>query len=179
MLSRTLRITLGAALLALAMTAAPNAFAQKGGDGVMNDEVTWPTSFTLGFGAAANDNWQGSGTINTAASNDIYRDNGYNQSHAIVEPEFHILAEIPIMKNLMFAPRIAYNDYSLRWDNTDVTPTGGSDRPLAISQAMIGTDLLFKYAFSNFHVMAGANLSTPIHDMWYAHSEKVEDAADH
>lgn len=179
MLSKTLRITLGAALLALAMIAAPNAHAQKGGDGVNTDEVSWPTSFTLGFGAAANDNWQGSGTIQTTDATDAFGGYGYNQSHALVQPEFHILAEIPIAKDLMFAPRIAYNDYSLRWDNADVLPAGSPDAPLVISQAVIGTDLLFKYALSNLHFMAGANLSTPVHDMWYAHSTDIHDAVEH
>lgn len=191
MLSRTLRLTVGASLVALfAMTFAPHAFAQKGGDGVLNNEVTWPTSFTLGFGAAANDNWQGSGTMSTmptgGPSTDLLPNAvdagtyGYNQSHGIVQPEFHILAEIPIATNLMFAPRVAYNDYSLRWDaqNSPSAPATGN-QPLVISQAEIGADLLFKYAFSNLHVMAGANLSTPIHDMWFAHTQNVSDAVDH
>src|SRR5581483_4008171 len=180
------------ALVAIALTA-PNAFAQKGGTGLMNDEVTWPTTFTLGFGAAANANWQGSGTFATAPgalgstwAGDAYGNYGYDQSHVLVQPEFHILAEIPIARNLMFAPRIAYNDYSLRWDQqaspasvAGVTTGQGSTQPLVISQAEIGADLLFKYAFSNFHVMAGANLSTPIHTPWFAHSTNISDAADH
>ena len=149
----------------------------------MNDEVTWPTSFTLGFGAAANANWQGSGGFSTnptgaPADGDPYGQYTYDQSHVLVQPEFHILAEIPIAKNLMFAPRIAYNDYSLRWDQ-NTSPAASTATPsqsLVVSQAEIGADLLFKYAFSNFHVMAGANLSTPIHDPWYAHSQDVHDA---
>ncbi|MFI5201547.1 MAG: OmpA family protein, partial [Candidatus Kapaibacterium sp.] len=167
---------------------APNSFAQKGGTGIMNNEVTWPTTFTLGFGAAANANWQGSGTMATAPGPigsampagdpaDAFSGYGYDQSHVIVEPEFHILAEIPIATNLMFAPRIAYNDYSLRWDQ-QASPAGTSV-PLVISQAEIGADLLFKYAFSNFHVMAGGNLATPIHASWFAHSQNISDAVDH
>ncbi|SRR5579883_295730 len=190
--ARTSFVTVGAAALALFATAlsAPNSYAQKGGTGVMNDEVTWPTTFTLGFGAAANANWQGSGTFSTMPTGVTAPPNGtadplgpiagqygYDQSHVLVQPEFHILAEIPIAKNLMFAPRIAYNDYSLRWDQQASTADATvGNQPLVISQAEIGADLLFKYAFSNFHVMAGANLSTPIHDPWYAHSQTVEDA---
>jgi hypothetical protein len=177
------------ALLAVLALAPNNSYAQKGGNGVMNDEVTWPTTFTLGFGAAANANWQGSGTFSSqptggavtepgwpAGTTDNFGQYGYDQSHVIVQPEFHILAEIPIAKNLMFAPRIAYNDYSLRWDQqaSPAAPAVGN----VISQAEIGADLLFKYAFSNFHVMAGANLSTPIHDPWYAHTQTVENAVD-
>jgi len=166
MLSRTVRITLGAALLALAMIAAPNAHAQKGGDGVNNDKVSWPTSFTLGLGAAANDNWNGSGDANPNPTD--YPGYAWSKSHGYAAPEFHILAEIPIASNMMFAPRIAYNDYSLEFDNatsigtpTAVNPSGG-DHGLAFSLPVIGTDLLFKYALSNFHIMAGANLSTPL-----------------
>lgn len=173
------------AFFAIALSA-PNSFAQKGGDGVNNNNVTWPTTFTLGFGAAANANWQGSGTfssmpsdgsVNTDPQGPIAGQYGYNQSHVLVQPEFHILAEIPIATNLMFAPRISYNDYSLRWDQQAGTadPTVGN-LGMVISQAEIGADLLFKYAFSNFHVMAGANLSTPIHDPYYAHSQTIEDA---
>ena len=175
-------LTAGAAALAfLAMAVyAPNSFAQKGGTGVDNNKVTWPTTFTLGFGGAANDNWQSAGTYGTEDPNDAFGTYGYTQSHGIVEPEFHILAEIPIATNLMFAPRIAYNDYSMRWDNASQgVPTGGINPGLVISQAAIGADLLFKYAFSNFHVMAGANLSTPIHTPWYAHSQTIEDAVNH
>jgi outer membrane protein OmpA-like peptidoglycan-associated protein len=185
------RLSAGAvafAFLAIALST-PNSFAQKGGTGVMNNEVTWPTTFTIGFGGAANANWQGSGTFSTqptggavtepgypAGTTDPFGQYGYDQSHVIVEPEFHILAEIPIATNLMFAPRIAYNDYSLRWDQqaSPAAPSVGT----VISQAEIGADLLFKYAFSNFHVMAGANLSTPIHDPWYAHTQTVENAVD-
>ena len=190
------RITAGAvafAFLAIALSA-PNSFAQKGGTGVMNNDVTWPTTFTLGFGGAANANWQGSGTMQTmpgpvggpattlnsgTADGSLYAFDGYDQSHVLVEPEFHILAEIPIATNLMFAPRIAYNDYSLRWDHATSGTNMGTDPGLVISQAEIGADLLFKYAFSNFHVMAGANLSTPIHDPYYAHSQTIEDAVNH
>ncbi len=178
------------ALLAIALSA-PNSFAQKGGSGIMNNDVTWPTTFTLGFGGAANANWQGSGVMQTmpgpvgapTSNSDpqgIAGTYGYTQSHVLVQPEFHILAEIPIATNLMFAPRISYNDYSLRWDqnstpaNTVATP----NMPLVVSESAIGADLLFKYAFSNFHVMAGANLSTPIHTPWYAHSTNISDAVD-
>jgi outer membrane protein OmpA-like peptidoglycan-associated protein len=183
MLLKSLTRIIGAAsiaLLAIEMLP-PSAYAQKGGNGIMNDEVTWPTTFTLGFGAAANANWQGSGSFATEAPSnvDAFAGDGFDQSHVIAEPEFHILAEIPIAKNLMFAPRISYNDYSLRWDQAATGPNVATDPGLVISQAEIGADILFKYAFSNFHVMAGANLSTPIHDPYYAHSQTIENAVDH
>lgn len=187
MLPQSLRTKLGALAVALFAMAwsAPTSYAQRGGNGVMNnDEVTWPTTFTLGLGGAANANWQGSGTFSTMPTDGSQATDpvagagqyGYDQSHVLVEPEFHILAEIPIAKNLMFAPRIAYNDYSLRWDQAANVPSTAANAPLVLSEAELGADLLFKYAFSNFHVMAGANLSTPIHDMWYAHSQAIEDA---
>jgi len=167
MLSQLIRKTTGTALIAMLamMLLAQNSFAQKGGTGVNNDEVSWPTSFTLGLGAAANDNWNGSGGYNPGAPGDLY-----TQSRGLAAPEFHILAEIPIAKNLMFAPRIAYNDYSLHWD------VNNSGNPLVISESYIGTDLLFKWALSNFHLMAGANLSTPVHDAWWATSDQIGDA---
>ena len=173
MLLKSLRRIVGAAALALAATAglSLNAFAQKGGDGVLNNEVTWPTSFTLGFGGAANMNWNGSGAYSpemTSASGANTTGYLWGKSHGIVQPEFHILAEIPIGKNLMFAPRIAYNDYSLEFDNAETIPAGAPDQGFAASIATIGADLLFKYALSNFHIMAGANLATPIHDIWWA-----------
>src|SRR5437016_2763800 len=113
MLSHLIRKTTGAlaiAILAFAMLA-PNSYAQKGGTGVNNDGVTWPTSFTLGLGGAANDNWNGSGGYNPIDGAPLF-----TQSQGFAAPELHILAEIPIATNLMFAPRIAYNDYSLKWE---------------------------------------------------------------
>jgi len=172
MLLKSLRRIVSAASLALLATVgfSLNAHAQKGGTGVNNDEVSWPTSFTLGFGAAANDNWSGSGSMNPDEA--LYPGYSWTQSHGYAAPEFHILAEMPIAKNLMFAPRIAYNDYSIEYDNaatmgtiTDPTdPNNGQSiqRGLAFSMPMIGADLLFKWALSNFHLMAGANLSTPL-----------------
>lgn len=167
MLSHLIRKTTSAALIAILATAwlAHNSYAQKGGTGVNNDEVSWPTSFTLGLGGAANDNWNGSGGYNPNPAGPLF-----TQSAGFAAPEFHILAEIPIAKNLMFAPRIAYNDYSLHWNAANALPG------LVISESYIGTDLLFKWALSNFHLMGGANLSTPVHDPWYAYSEKIEDA---
>lgn len=172
MLLKSLRRIVGAAALALVATAAlsPNAFAQKGGDGVLNDGVTWPTSFTLGFGGAANMNWNGSGSFNPDEG--LYPGYSWTKSHGYAAPEIHILAEIPIAKNLMFAPRIAYNDYSVEFDNaaaigTTTTGVGAGDHGLAVSMPVIGTDLLFKWALSNFHIMAGANLSTPLAKQQY------------
>ena len=184
MLLKSLTKIIGVASIALlaAGVLSPNAYAQKGGNGIMNDEVTWPTTFTLGFGAAANANWQGSGSFSTMPTNGSQATDpnglaagqyGYNQSHVLVGPEFHILAEIPIAKNLMFAPRISYNDYSLRWDDANVKPAGAPATPLVLSIANIGADLLFKYALSNFHVMAGANLATPMHDIHYEHAQTI------
>lgn len=163
-------ITAGAvafAFLAIALSA-PNSFAQKGGTGIMNNEVTWPTTFTLGFGAAANDNWNGSGGYNPEPGP------LFTQSSGLAAPEFHILAEIPIASNLMFAPRIAYNDYSVHWDG--IGSVAPSNLGLQISEAVLGADLLFKYALSNFHIMAGANLSTPLH-MRYAYGSNISDAS--
>ena len=171
MLSHLIRKTTGAlaiAILALA-SFAPNSYAQKGGTGVNNNGVTWPTSFTLGFGGAANDNWNGSGGYNPDPNGPLF-----TQSHGLAAPEFHILAEIPIATNLMFAPRIAYNDYSLQWD---AVGTGATALPgLQLSETVLGADLLFKWALSNFHLMAGANLSTPLHER-YAYGTNISDAS--
>lgn len=172
MLLKSLRRIVGASALALVATAglSLNAFAQKGGDGVLNDEVSWPTSFTLGFGGAANMNFNGSGAFNPDET--LYPGYSWTQSHGYAAPEIHILAEIPIAKNLMFAPRIAYNDYSVEFDNaatigTTTTSIGGGDHGLAVSMPVIGADILFKWALSNFHLMAGANLSTPLAKQQY------------
>ena len=149
---------IGAAALAFIATAgiSNNALAQKGGTGVMNGEVTWPTTFNIGVGAAANDNFQGNGTFVSPGGY------GYNQSHGLANPEFHVNMEIPLATNMMFAPRIAYNDYSIQWDNSSSSPSGANSGLATISYKVIGLDLLFKYAFNNFHVMAGANMSTPL-----------------
>ncbi|HZK76204.1 MAG TPA: OmpA family protein [Candidatus Kapabacteria bacterium] len=165
------RLTAGAvafAFLAIALST-PNSFAQKGGTGIMNNEVTWPTTFTLGFGAAANDNWNGSGGYNPDPSGQLF-----TQSSGLAAPEFHILAEIPIAQNLMFAPRIAYNDYSVQWKG--IGAVAPENAGLVISETVLGADLLFKYALSNFHIMAGANLSTPLH-MRYAYGSNISDAS--
>jgi hypothetical protein len=150
---------IGAASLALVATfgLSNNAFAQKGGTGVNNGEITWPTTFNIGAGAAANDNFQGNGTFVSPSGY------SYNQSHGLANPEFHINMEIPIASNIMFAPRISYNDWSVQWDQSQSAPNGGPNSGEAtISYKAIGADLLFKYAFNNFHVMAGANMSTPV-----------------
>jgi hypothetical protein len=144
-----------------------DAMAQKGGNGVLNGAVTWPTVFNIGFGAEANDNWQGSGAY-------LYPgpDGGsYAQSSGFANPEFHINMEIPIAENMMFAPRIAYNDYSVRWDNSQ----GKQGDPAALNYQALGADLLLKYSLNNFHVMAGGNVSTPL-SATVAHSYRIEDA---
>ncbi len=165
-------MTAGVAALALFAISfsAPNSYAQQSATGATVEEPTWPTTFTLGFGAAANGNWQSSGTFSTGdATNDANQNFGYTGSSMAIRPEFHLLAEIPIGTNWMFAPRIAYNDLSLSWSGTP---------PLAISQAELGADLLVKYAFNNFHVMGGANVATPISGPKYTHSSSnISDAS--
>lgn len=168
MLFKSIRNIMGATALALLATVSMSnsAFAQKGGTGVMVGEVTWPTSFNFGAGAMANDNWQGSGSFNPGDGTQ------YTQSHGLAAPEFHVNMEIPVASNMMFAPRIAYNTYSAQWDKGATT----SD-PLVVSYSAIGADLLLKYAFNNFHVMGGGNVSTPV-KATYAHSARIEDAVD-
>src|SRR5438552_9087501 len=82
-----------------------HAYAQKGGVGQLFNEVTWPTGLTVTAGAAANDNWQKSGTFSVDGQS-------FDQSHGIANPSFSVGMEIPILQDVMFAPRIAYNDYS-------------------------------------------------------------------
>lgn len=166
------------ALLAMLLLA-PRTFAQTGATTATAEKPTWPTTLTLGFGGAANGNLQASGTYATNDPLDSFKTLGYSQSHFFTSPEFHILAEIPIAENWMFAPRIAYNDYSMRWDSASQGVGAKGNNGLAVSQAVIGADLLFKYAFSNFHLMAGPNLSIPIHSPYYAHSQSVSDASNH
>jgi len=141
-----------------------HAMAQKGGSGVLNSEITWPTTTTIDVGGMASDNFQGNGSFMVNGS-------GYAQSHGLANPEFHVGLEIPIASNMMFVPRVAYNDYSVRWDN----PEGGSGAPLALSYLAVGTDLMFKYSLNNFHVLAGGNISTPV-KATYANSLRIEDA---
>ncbi len=162
----SIKKTIGATALALFVTMglSNHAMAQKGGRGIMNDEVTWPTTLTVDVGGMASDNFQGNGSFMVAG-------NGYAQSHGLANPEFHVGAEIPIASNMMFVPRIAYNDYSVRWDNAE----GGGGGPLAVSYLAIGADLLLKYSFNNFHLLAGGNVSTPI-KATYAGSLQIESA---
>jgi len=158
---------------------ARNACAQTGGTSSDTANITWPHTLTLGFGGGINDNWQLSGTAgtgDTAGGLDPFGMYGYTQSSPKIGAEFHILAEIPVGGNWMFAPRIAYNNHSLNWDNASSTSPSQSPAaapspaiPLTLSIADIGADLLMKYAFNNFHVMGGFNLSTPIQAISYGH----------
>src|ERR1019366_401765 len=104
---------------------ARNACAQTGGTSSDSTKVTWPHTFTLGFGGALNINSQLSGTAGTGDTNDPYGQYGYTSGSTQINPEFHILAEIPIATNWMFAPRIAYNNRSLSW-NQQSTPAAGT-----------------------------------------------------
>jgi len=188
MLMKSVRKTLGAICLGLLATfgLASNASAQMGGDGVLTNEITWPQYLTIGFGGAANLNFISSGTFNTPEGPNFSRGPGF------ANPEGHILLEIPIANNMMFAPRIQYSDRSILADqgsgafNGTVTPptntTGAAPDPsrLAVSFSTIDADLLFKYSFNNFHIMVGPMFSTPIANS-YAFSDRIEDAtqADH
>ena len=158
---------IGASLVAFFATVglSNHAFAQKGGDGVMNGEVTWPTTLTVTAGGAANANWQESGTFTTPDGL------SYDQSHGLANPQFSVGMEIPILKDMMFVPRIEYNDYSVQFDNA----VGGIAEPLVVSLRTVGADLMFKYSFNNFHVLAGGEVSTPV-NATYAHSMHIEDA---
>ncbi len=166
---------LASSILALAFFtvffATRNASAQSGGASSDDARVTWPHTLTLGFGGALNVNWQASGTAGTGDSvgDPLYHNYGYTSGSSQIDPEFHILAEIPIGGNWMFAPRIAYNSHSISW-NQQATPTPGAgvtNENLLLSIADIGADLLAKYSFNNFHVMGGFNLSTPIKALSY------------
>src|SRR2546423_10459115 len=99
-----------------------HAFAQKGGDGQLFNEVTWPQNLTVTVGGAANENWQESGTFSVDGLS-------YDQSHGLANPSFSVGMEIPILQNMMLVPRIVYNDYSVQFDNA--VGTGGN--PLVVS----------------------------------------------
>jgi outer membrane protein OmpA-like peptidoglycan-associated protein len=144
-----------------------NACAQTGGAS-SDTAITWPHTFTLGFGAAANANWQISGTAGTGTSLDPYGEYGYTQSAIQIEPEFHLLAEIPLWKDWMFAPRLAYNNYSLKWNQASkIVPAGGTNEPLSLSMDYIGLDALVKHSFSNLYVIGGVNFSGPLGGVSY------------
>ena len=154
--------------------AAHNACAQTGGTSSDTTQVTWPHTLTLGFGGAGNLNWQISGTAGTGNSVDPDGMYGYTQSTPQFKPEFHIMAEIPISSNWMFAPRIAFNSLGLNWKNASSTSPTASVAPnpavpLNLSISDIGVDVLMKYVFSNFHLLGGFNLSVPIEAMSYDH----------
>ncbi|HWF43361.1 MAG TPA: hypothetical protein VG537_01845 [Candidatus Kapabacteria bacterium] len=142
-----------------------HAFAQMGGVGQLNGEVTWPTTLTVTAGGGANANWQESGTFTTPDGL------SYDQSHGLANPEFSVGMEIPILKNMMLVPRIVYNDYSVQFDNA----VGGIPDPLVVSLLTVGGDLMFKYSFNNFHVLAGGEITSPV-NATYAHSMHIEDA---
>ncbi len=152
--------------------AARNSCAQTGGTSGDTSQVTWPHTVTLGFGAAANANWQIAGTAGTGTSTEPYGEYGYTKSSLQFGPEFHILAEIPLWKNWMFAPRLAYNNYSLKWNNaSSISPTNSAVPnpaiPLSLSMHYIGLDALVKYEFSNLHVLGGVNFSGPLNGVSY------------
>jgi hypothetical protein len=141
-----------------------HAFAQMGGVGQLNGEVTWPTTLTVTAGGAANGNWQESGTFSVDGLS-------YDQSHGLANPQFSVGMEIPILQNMMLVPRIEYNDYSVQFDNA----VGGIADPLVVSLRTVGGDLMLKYSFNNFHVLAGGEISSPV-QATYAHSSHIEDA---
>lgn len=157
-------ITASAIALFATIGMSNHALAQKGGVGQLHDEVTWPQSMTVTLGGAANDNWQKSGAFSVDGSS-------YTQSHGLANPNFSVGMEIPILEDMMFAPRVEYNDYSVQFDQA----IGGVNDPLVVSLLTVGIDAMFKYSFNNFHVMAGGELSTPV-NATYAHSSHIEDA---
>ncbi len=170
MFINSFRRILSTSALALASLAvvASNSNAQVG-----LEKPTWPTHTTLGFGGGVDGNVPSSGTYQVEPNGPFY-------AHGPLFPnfEFHLLGEFPIATNLMFAPRIAYNDFSTRWDDgVGTLPAGvtGDPKYLAVSFQTIGANLLFKYSFSNFHIMAGPHFSTPF-KMTYAHSSNITDA---
>ncbi len=140
-----------------------HAFAQMGGVGQLHNEVTWPTTMTVTVGGAANDNWQESGTFSVDGLS-------YDQSHGLANPNFSVGMEIPMLPNMMLVPRIEYNDYSVQFDNSV-----GGGAPLVVSLLTVGGDLMAKYSFNNFHVLAGGEISTPV-NATYAHSTQIEAA---
>ncbi len=156
--------------------AARNACAQTGGASGDSSQVTWPHTLTLGFGAAGNDAWNGASQYAPVDSGFIW-----TTSHMIVSPEFHVLAEIPIGTNLMFAPRIAYNGYNMQYSDASTKPTGPppppATKPLTLMVADLGADLLLKYAFSNLHVMGGFNLGTPLYEKYTYTATTTADTA--
>ena len=141
-----------------------HAFAQKGGVGQLHDEITWPQSATVTLGGAANDNWQKSGTFSVDGSS-------YEQSHGLANPNFSVGMEIPVGSNMMISTRAEYNDYSVQFDQA----VGGVQDPLVVSLLTVGLDGMLKYSLNNFHVLAGAEISTPV-NATYAHSSHIEDA---
>lgn len=154
-----------AAMFALFVTVglSSHAFAQMGGVGQLHSEITWPTTMTVTAGGAANANWQESGTFSVDGLN-------YDQSHGLANPNFSIGMEIPMLPDMMLVPRIEYNDYSVQFDQSV-----GGGAPLVVSLQTIGADLMAKYSFNNFHVLAGGELSTPV-NATYAHSTHIEAA---
>lgn len=156
--------TIAAAIALFATLGLSNhAFAQKGGDGQLFNEVTWPQTFMLTVGGAANDNWHKSGTFSVDGL-------AYDQSHGLANPNFSIGAEIPMLQNTMLVIRGEYNDYSMQFDQAV-----GGGAPLVVSLLTVGGDAMVKYSFNNFHIMAGGELSTPV-NATYAHSSRIEDA---
>ena len=164
MLARPIHL-LTAAMFAMFVMAgfSTHAFAQMGGIGQLHEEVTWPTTTTVTLGGGANANWQGSGTFSVDGLN-------YDQSHGLANPNFSVGMEIPMLPNMMLVPRIEYNDYSVQFDEAV-----GGGAPLVVSMLTIGGDLMAKYSFNNFHVMAGGEISHPM-SATYAHSNHIEDA---
>jgi outer membrane protein OmpA-like peptidoglycan-associated protein len=152
---------------------ARNSCAQSGGASSDTTKVTWPHTLTLGFGAAGNDAWNGGSQYSPVDSGYIW-----TKSHMIISPEFHLLAEIPIGNNLMFAPRIAYNGYNMQYSDASTKPAGiTTTKPLTLSVADLGADLLLKYSLNNLHFMGGFNLGVPLFENYTYTSTTTADTA--
>jgi len=99
---KSLRATLAAAVIAMgSLISVSSADAQMFGDRGREEHMS------IGLGGGVNSNF-GSGDFETSE----FRRGSW---HA---PEFHIAGEIPVTQGLTISPRVVYNDFSTRLNNS-------------------------------------------------------------
>lgn len=140
---KSLRATLAAAIIAFgSFIGTSDADAQMFGERGREERAT------IGIGGGINSNF-GSGDFETSE----FRRGSW---HA---PEFHIAGEIPVSQNFSVSPRVVYNDFSTRLNNSQSGELDAS-RSTSMEIRTIGGELLGKYSVvGGLHMLGGAGLN--------------------
>jgi len=140
---KSLRATLAAAVIAFgSFVGMSDADAQMFGERGREERVT------IGIGGGINSNF-GSGDFETSE----FRRGSW---HA---PEFHVAGEIPLTQDFSVSPRVVYNDFSTRLNNSQ-TGELSADRSTSMEIRTIGGELLGKYSVvGGLHLLGGAGVN--------------------